>query len=209
MLLARVGPARDRATANSGALGPAQVFARGGRIRESGAVKDYHPFRTSPCVHLDAGVDGNWSGHLLHLPPGTNDRILRTTSAGWAACALTVATECDWSTTNCRWWRESPLGAVARRPPHRRLLGRGRRRPRRELFPRARKAGASLRWATARLQPGRRAAADGGGDEAAEEEAAKAAKAKAKEEAAAKKKKRIVTKGGGMKMKQGASGRTG
>ena len=38
--------------------------------------KDHHPVRNFPsCVHLDAGVDGNWSGHLLHLPPGTNDRI--------------------------------------------------------------------------------------------------------------------------------------
>ena len=51
-------------------MGPAQVVARPGRVREAEWPKDHHPVRNFPsCVHLDAGVDGNWSGHLLHLPP--------------------------------------------------------------------------------------------------------------------------------------------
>ena len=71
----------------------------------------------------------------------------------------------------------------------------------------------SLRWATGRAgRAGEEARALGGDaeeeEEAAEEEA-KEAKARAREEAKEKKKKRLVTKGGGMKMKQGSTGRTG
>mmetsp|Transcript_43720 Transcript_43720/g.141911 ORF Transcript_43720/g.141911 Transcript_43720/m.141911 type:complete len:216 (+) Transcript_43720:547-1194(+) len=153
------------------------------------------------CVHIDAGVDGHWSGHLLHLPPGPDEAI-----------HLYDIRRLGRPAAERRERRRSPLPLVASISVARRHAGACFAAGADGLVAAAaghdKKAGASVRWATARLQRRRRTEA-GGGDEAAEEAAARAAKAKAKEEAAAKKKKRVVTKGGGMKMKQGSSGRTG
>ena len=76
------------------------------------------------------------------------------------------------------------------------------------------KGSCSYRWATARAEaPGTRGdARSSATGEEAEEEAEEGLRAAAKEamkEAKAKKPKRQVTKGGGMKMKQGSTGRTG
>ena len=182
--------------------------------------------RDSPaggCVHIDAGVDGHWSGHLLHLPPGPDEAIhlydIRRPARppadqpSLSTCPPAPALiRLGRPAAERRERRRSPLPLVASISVARRHAGACFAAGADGLVAAAaghdKKAGASVRWATARLQRRRRTEA-GGGDEAAEEAAARAAKAKAKEEAAAKKKKRVVTKGGGMKMKQGSSGRTG
>ena len=150
-----------------------------GRVRKGERPKDHHPVLNYSCVHLDAGVDGNWSGHLLHLPPGTNDRIHVYDIAGWAA-ARRRPRSTRWRMTNCRWWRDPHRAPWRAGPPHRRLLRRGRRRPRRELFPAPEGGREPAVGDGAAARPPRGDDGGGGDEEAAEEAAAKAAKAKAR-----------------------------
>lgn len=227
LLVARARRVRNGA---GGRGWPRPVSCAGRRPRISPpamSVASPRHVRDSPaggCVHIDAGVDGHWSGHLLHLPPGPDEAIhlydIRRPARPPAdqphlsTCPPAPALiRLGRPAAERRERRRSPLPLVASISVARRHAGACFAAGADGLVAAAaaghdKKAGASVRWATARLHLRRRTEA-GGGDEAAEEAAARAAKAKAKEEAAAKKKKRVVTKGGGMKMKQGSSGRTG
>ena len=172
------------------------------------------------CVHIDSGLDGCWSGHLLHLPPGPDRRIhlydirrlgrRRTHGASGGVAAL-VKPSLLASITSSR--RDRPIGGCFAAGADGLIAAVG-----------GPKSTCSLRWPVGRvMDDGRRGGGGIGGgggggssaavereeEEAAAEEELKEAKAKAREEAKEKKKRRLVTKGGGMKMKQGSSNRTG
>ena len=78
LLVARARRVRNGA---GGRGWPRPVSCAGRRPRISPpamSVASPRHIRDSPaggCVHIDAGVDGHWSGHLLHLPPGPDEAI--------------------------------------------------------------------------------------------------------------------------------------
>ena len=158
------------------------------------------------CVYLDEG-GGPWSGHLLHLPPGSGATIQIYDVRGLGGRGARPR-------VHCGVLRSAPP-LVARIALTRRGHGLG------GSFAVDPAAGAlvavgsgtgkmacSYRWSIARYDDGR-----AGGvveDEQAEDEAVlEMSKAAAKERAAAKKKHRVVTKGGGYKAKKGGTSRTG
>ena len=177
-------------------------------------------------VYLDNGHEGvlassRWGGALLHLPPGPTAKVhvydVRRLGRGPRARGRSG----DGAPRGSDAWAGVATGA----PPPLAATVEMTRRNRSLGFCFAvgggslvvggggAKAPCSFRWPTlpqrgTTAAEGKQAVAEED-DEEAEAEQARQARAKAKEEAAAKKKKRIVTKGGGMKMKQGGSNRTG